>query len=142
MCLVQMDEERGRIRSLLPLVVGVGGLGLAVAMIVDGVQKNAAAARRVNQPVDHDTLETRAEDLALPAETDEGLLDDAPLDDASLDKVSLAEEAPLPKEVPAPKEVPLSKLDKRSLYKQAYEKARRRAPIDPRATMVARFQST
>ena len=129
-----MDEERHRVRSLIPLVVGVGGLGLAVAMIVDGVQKNAAASR-LNQPV---TTETG--DAASSSEADKASLDER-LDEALLEEVPLAEDL-APEEIPAPKEVPLSKLDKRSLYKQAYEKARRRAPIDPRASVVAKFQST
>lgn len=135
-----MDEERGRIRSLLPLVVGIGGLGLAVAMIVDGVQKHATVSR-LKQPVEQDILEDRAEDASASPTTEVAAsLDEPLLDEESLDDASLAEEAP--KEVPAPKEIPLSKLDKRLLYKQAYEKARLRAPVDPRASMVARFQST
>lgn len=128
-----MDEERHRVRSLIPLIVGVGGLGLAVAMIVDGVQKNAAASR-LNQPV---TTETG--DATSSSEADKASLDER-LDEALLEEVPLAKEAP--EEVPAAKEVPLSKIDKRLIYRQAYEKARRRAPIDPRASVVAKFQST
>lgn len=32
-----------RVRSLVPLILGVGGLGLAVALLVDGVQRHTAA---------------------------------------------------------------------------------------------------
>ncbi len=169
MCLVPMDEERGRLRSLLPLVVGVGGLGLAVAMIVDGVQKNAAAAR-LKQSVDEtetgeedteagDTLEGTLEDTEAGEEedTEAGEEEDTEAGEEEALPAPPAPPAPAsskppkpskpskpqkPQKPPAPASPkPLSEVDKRSLYRQAYEKARRRTPVDPRATAVARLQS-
>lgn len=149
-----MDGERDRLRSLLPLVVGVGGLGLAVALIVDGVQKNASC-RRVDQDEDevvipNEDKEVKENANELPAGKTTPLSTAAPTANPSASPEeetqsatssatsSVTSSATSSVALPAPK---MNASDKRAIYKRAYEKARRRAPVDPRANAIARQMS-
>lgn len=145
-----MDGERDRLRSLLPLVVGVGGLGLAVALIVDGVQKNASC-RQVDQdedvtPNEDKEVEENANALAAgktlstatPAANPPARQEEENQSATSSVTSSVTSSATSSVTLPEPK---MSASDKRAIYKRAYEKARRRAPVDPRANAIARQMS-
>ena len=145
-----MDGERDRLRSLLPLVVGVGGLGLAVALIVDGVQKNASC-RQVDKdvtPNEDKEVEENANALAAgkttplstatPAANPPASPEEENQSATSSETSSATSSATSSVALPEPK---MSASDKRAIYKRAYEKARRRAPVDPRANAIARQMS-
>lgn len=136
-----------RVRSLLPLLLGVGGLGLAIALLVDGVQRHTVAAKQAAEDVPTEPAPAAEPAPATPAA-----------------EPAAAEPAPATAAEPAPAESSKRRhhsrrrhrhegdsddsdtratvddpvATKREAYERAYLRARSRAPVDPRALAVLR----